>query len=131
MDIRLRGVGSLVLCLVSGSFLAAADGTVQPTVITASSQDCCVPPSSITAYEPVVVGEPITTIVAAPAAPAYTPVPPPVLTPINTAPVVTFRPLLPIAPEPIEYQIGRGILGQPKVYVPGQPLRNFLRYLTP
>jgi hypothetical protein len=26
--------------------------------------------------------------------------------------------------------VGRGIFGQPKVYVPGQPIRNALRYLT-
>lgn len=27
--------------------------------------------------------------------------------------------------------VGRGILGQPKAYVPGQPLRNALRFVTP
>jgi hypothetical protein len=28
-------------------------------------------------------------------------------------------------------QVGQGILGQPKAYVPGQGVRNFIRYLTP
>lgn len=28
-------------------------------------------------------------------------------------------------------QVGQGIIGQPTVYVPGQPVRNFFRYLSP
>lgn len=28
-------------------------------------------------------------------------------------------------------QVGQGLLGQPKAYVPGQPIRNWLRYFTP
>jgi hypothetical protein len=44
---------------------------------------------------------------------------------------VYFRPLIPLVPPPPVYYFGQGILGQPKVYVPGQPLRNVLRYLTP
>ncbi len=43
----------------------------------------------------------------------------------------TYRPIIALRPMPSGYRIGRGIIGQPKVYVPGQPLRNFLRYLTP
>ena len=46
-------------------------------------------------------------------------------------PLVTYRPLVPLVAMPRSYQVGRGILGQPKVYVPGQPIRNALRYLTP
>jgi hypothetical protein len=46
-------------------------------------------------------------------------------------PVVTYRPLLPLAPAPESYYTGQGVLGQPKLYVPGQPIRNFLRYLGP
>ncbi len=42
-----------------------------------------------------------------------------------------FRPLIPLVPPPPVYYFGQGVLGQPKVYVPGQPLRNVLRYLTP
>lgn len=33
------------------------------------------------------------------------------------------------SPSPIE--IGRGLIGQPKAYVQGQPVRNWLRYFTP
>ena len=46
-------------------------------------------------------------------------------------PLVTYRPLVPLVSMPRSYQVGRGILGQVKVYVPGQPIRNALRYLTP
>ena len=50
---------------------------------------------------------------------------------VPTAPVVTYRPLLPVIPMPGQYYPGRGLLGQPKLYVPNQPLRNFVRYLSP
>ena len=40
-------------------------------------------------------------------------------------PVVTFTRM------PSKYYVGRGIIGQPKVYVPGQPIRNFFRYISP
>ena len=46
-------------------------------------------------------------------------------------PVVVYRPLVKVAPQPHSYIYGRGIIGQPKVYVPGQPVRNFFRYLSP
>ena len=42
-----------------------------------------------------------------------------------------YRPLWPVVTMPPNYFVGRGVLGQPKVYVPGQPIRNVLRYLTP
>jgi hypothetical protein len=61
-------------------------------------------------------------------------VPAPLLVPPawNVAPAtVVYRPLIPVVPMPANYQLGRGILGQPTVYVPGQPVRNFLRYLAP
>jgi hypothetical protein len=41
------------------------------------------------------------------------------------------RPFLPIASMPNQVYVSRGILGQPVVYVPGQPLRNGLRYILP
>ncbi len=42
-----------------------------------------------------------------------------------------WRPLLTLGQENYNAQIGRGILGQPTAYVPGQPFRNFLRYIFP
>jgi len=41
------------------------------------------------------------------------------------------KPLLSLGQEKYNVQLGRGIFGQPKAYVPGQKCRNFLRYLTP
>lgn len=51
--------------------------------------------------------------------------------PIQVPPVVTYRPLVPVTPMPAQYYVGQGLLGQPKLYVPAQPVRNFLRYLSP
>lgn len=45
-------------------------------------------------------------------------------------PVTAYRPLVPVAPPPAQYYLGRGLFGQPKLYVPEQPVRNFLRYLS-
>ena len=41
------------------------------------------------------------------------------------------RPFVPIARMPNQVYISRGLIGQPVVYVPGQPLRNGLRYILP
>ena len=41
------------------------------------------------------------------------------------------QPLIALRPTPPDTYVGRGSLGQPKAYVPGQPVRNFLRWLTP
>lgn len=56
---------------------------------------------------------------------------PPIVVAPAPSPAVAFRPLLPVAPIEPEYVAGRGILGQPKLYVPRQPVRNFIRYLSP
>ncbi len=50
-----------------------------------------------------------------------------------TMPVASYRTLRPVgAPAvPSGYTLGRGLIGQPKLYRPGQPVRNFLRYITP
>jgi hypothetical protein len=40
-------------------------------------------------------------------------------------------PLFSLGQENYNVQLGRGIIGQPTVYVPGQPIRNFMRYLSP
>ncbi len=42
-----------------------------------------------------------------------------------------YQPLLPLAAPPSRYYVGQGLIGQPKVYVPGQPVRNFFRYVLP
>lgn len=42
-----------------------------------------------------------------------------------------YRPVITLRPMPASYVVGRGLIGQPTVYVPGQPVRNFLRYISP
>ena len=42
-----------------------------------------------------------------------------------------YRPLFTLGQDTYNAQLGRGIIGQPTAYVPGQPMRNFLRYLSP
>ncbi len=42
-----------------------------------------------------------------------------------------YTPLFSLGQENYNVLLGRGIIGQPTVYVPGQPVRNFLRYLSP
>ncbi len=41
------------------------------------------------------------------------------------------RPLVSMGQENYNVQLGRGIVGQPVAYVPGQNIRNFFRYLFP
>ncbi len=42
-----------------------------------------------------------------------------------------LRPLFSLGQENYNVQLGRGIIGQPTVYVPRQPIRNFFRYIFP
>ena len=58
------------------------------------------------------------------------------LPPANTATVQVMRPatcdacVTPAPTVPEGYVVGKGLVGQPKLYRPGQPVRNFLRYIT-
>ena len=45
-------------------------------------------------------------------------------------PVAVYRPLLGLGGERPVY-IGRGVLGQPKAFVEGQPVRNAIRWIMP
>jgi len=56
---------------------------------------------------------------------------PRVVSAATPAPAIVYRPVVPVFRMPRSYVVGRGILGQPKVYVPGQPVRNTFRWLTP
>jgi hypothetical protein len=58
--------------------------------------------------------------------------PPANLAPTATyPPVYSYRPAMPVSAMPADYYFGRGLIGQPKVYVQGQPVRNALRFITP
>ncbi len=42
-----------------------------------------------------------------------------------------YKPLFSLGQENYNVMLGRGLIGQPTVYVPSQPIRNFLRYIFP
>lgn len=44
---------------------------------------------------------------------------------------VGLRPLVEVRRQPVAIQLRPGLFGQPTVYVPRQPVRNFFRYLGP
>jgi len=67
---------------------------------------------------------------SASAAPAAT-LPPVIEVPACPPATCAYRPLVAVTAMPPAYEVGRGILGQPKLYVPRQPVRNFVRWLTP
>ena len=94
---------------------AAVPTVVQPSVVVSEPAPSQLPSSQ--AWPPVVFPPASAPVYAHPPQP----VPPP---------VTAYRPLLPIAPPPPQYYLGRGLFGQPKLYVPEQPVRNFLRYLS-
>lgn len=60
--------------------------------------------------------------------PTYTPDVAPGVYSTNNA---GYSPLFSLGQENYNVQLGRGIIGQPTVYVPSQPFRNFIRYLSP
>ncbi len=47
------------------------------------------------------------------------------------APTAGCQPLFTLGQDLSRVQVGQGIIGQPKAYVPGQSVRNFVRYFTP
>jgi len=96
-------------------------------------------PATVAASPPAVwISEPAPAPGPTPSNPSW----PPAVFPLNPAPVyvhppqqvpapvTTYRPVIPVAPPPAQYYLGRGIFGQPKLYVPEQPVRNFLRYFS-
>lgn len=68
----------------------------------------------------------------APPAMIAPPVTTPAMAPMAYSPTnAGYRPLFTLGQDAYNAQLGRGIIGQPTAYVPGQHFRNFLRYLSP
>lgn len=88
-------------------------------------------------YRPVVTYSPVTPVIAAPRVVSYYPAAPVVSTyrPVVSTyqPVVsTYRPVVTAYPPAVSYgYAGSPVVVRPKVYVPGQPIRNVLRAITP
>jgi hypothetical protein len=56
----------------------------------------------------------------------------PCVSPVSYQPAAAYQPVAaPAAAGCKPYYVGRGLLGQPKLYMPGQPVRNALRFITP
>ena len=68
---------------------------------------------------------------AAPGAVAPPTLPPNFAPQMYTPDNAGYKPLFSLGQENYNVLLGRGVIGQPTVYVPGQPVRNFLRYLSP
>jgi len=74
------------------------------------------------------------------AAPVYA-YPPPVVaapqvaySPVLPAPQVMYAPVAPapiLAPAPVPYWYGRPVVVRSKVYLPGRPVRNVVRFVVP
>lgn len=108
---------------IAQSRYVAASGTSQPA---AGVPSRIVLPPPATSFSD--TGQPAVTT-----ARPYLLLPPPPQTIVTQRPLVTSSPPNPVAaPAPAPaYRVGRGLLGQPKLYVPSQPIRNALRFLTP
>ncbi len=126
----------------SGQFQTVSyQTTSQPTVNTLNSQQVF-NTASIANTQPVL--PPNQSAAVYPTAyqqcqPGLAPTSPPLTTPPYVAPVTGtyspnnsgYSPLISLGQEKNNVMIGRGIIGQPTVYVPRQPVRNFLRYIFP
>jgi hypothetical protein len=128
---------SVAVVLAGAWATSAAQGqvVVGPSVVAYSP----VSPVYSYTYSPVMVDAPV---VAAPVTTYYAPVPvtayygvPPVRTYYASPPVVTYRvpgPSYPLVYGPVVPSYSApGVVVRPKVYVPGQPVRNVLRAITP
>jgi hypothetical protein len=95
---------------------------VAQTTYYAPAASVAVAPAPVVAYRPVVVRGPAPVV-------AYSPVASPIVaySPV-ASPVVAYSP---VAPMPVVYAAGRPVVVSTKVYVPGQPVRNFFKAITP
>jgi hypothetical protein len=97
---------------------------------------CCVSgPSTYRAASAGVCGPSLTYDVPQAYLPPPSEIPvPAVLPPTFVAPgasAAPIRPLLSFGQQYKPVELGRGIVGQPVAYVPGEPIRNFVRYIFP
>lgn len=119
-----RVVVGAILTMACVSSARAGDPVVrQPIIVSAPT----VWPSrpAVADRPPVLIMDPQPRATGVRPGQTYTPLPHP-----GYAPTMTYKPLVPMMAVPQQYYFGRGIIGQPKLYVPGQPIRNVLRYLS-
>ncbi|HEY5315054.1 MAG TPA: hypothetical protein VIK18_21160 [Pirellulales bacterium] len=103
---------------IAGWGLAAALMAAGPAMAVAQPTPYLPPTSAPLATAPLGTGPLVTS-------------PPVIAVPACPQPTCAYRPIIAVTAMPPAYEVGRGILGQPKLYVPRQPVRNFVRWLTP
>ena len=111
----------------------------------ASAQVVVVGPIPRVVYSPVVPAYPRVVVAVPPIVTSYSPVfaSPPVVS-YDVAPVAAYEPVIPAPPAVVVYRptvtayrvpavvgVGPSFIIRPKIYVPGQPVRNILRAVTP
>jgi hypothetical protein len=104
-----------LICLSSATVSAQTVVVMQPPAHVVYSPVVASPAPVVTAYSPVVVARP------APAIVVHQPV----------VPTVTYRPVVTSFRAPAYIPAGRPVIVRSKVYIPGQPVRNFFRAITP
>ena len=114
---------------VSGSYLYPAAGN-QPTNTLGFEPigNRQVIPTTYSETEPNWNGQPTLFAPANPAFPASSSFP---TSPFQTSNRVQYAPLISLRNLPPGTYVGQGIIGQPKAYVDGEPVRNLLRYIFP
>lgn len=81
----------------------------------------------VTTYSPIVTSSPTVVYSPVTSAPVATPV-------VSYSPVMGYSPMIsysPVVASPVYGMAASPVVVRSKVYVPGQPVRNFLRAITP
>lgn len=142
---------------LSGQSLAQAQVAARTQPIVLNESACCASPARIPVTVPPYeyrststmtpsMAESVPTVVYAPvvsSAPSVAPIGSSLVS--STGPVVEYRFYAPVTGNvtavpalqptptselPRDYVVGRNVIGEPKLFRPGQPVRNFLRYLS-
>jgi hypothetical protein len=130
-------IAALLLISVTCDAFGEIPSSPEPIIVTAGYAPSPIqlpPPPAVTtsAYPPAATVPPACGTPACGTPACGTPAcSPPVLLPPPASPTIRYRPVIPVGRPPRSVYLGQGWLGQPKVYVEGQPIRNFFRYLGP
>lgn len=139
--------------VAAGDYAPVAQPQLSTSFATMSNCRNITPPSGYRSDRILTCGPPVsyvTTVGASVPPPTYLPPPAQIGPPVVTLPPTTvpadalplppvqtvipgspgFRPLISFGQERYPVQVGQGIFGQPTAYVPGQSIRNAIRYLT-
>jgi hypothetical protein len=119
-----------------GCLLAVAVVVMVGVTSATADAQVVVHPRAHVVYSPVVPAYPPVVVHHAPVAMTVAPVvvtqyAPTVVNYVPAAPTVVYQPIVTTVPAPVYVPVGRPVIVRPKVYVPGQPVRNVFRAITP